>query len=89
MTNTTAERRVYPGYDLRNDALDDGCRSIRFTYTNWRGITAVRTIRPISVWFGSTEWHPEPQWLMHGIDLGRDELRDFAMRDMKDVRNVT
>lgn len=37
---------------------------VTLTYRNWRGEVAERTIIPRRVWFGSTEWHPEPQWLL-------------------------
>jgi len=47
-------------------------------YTNWRGETAERTILPLRMWFGSTEWHPEPQWLLTAIDTEKNAERDFA-----------
>lgn len=53
----------------------------RFTYTNWRGETSERTIQPKYVWFGSTEWHPEPQWLLTAFDLEKNAHRDFALKD--------
>jgi hypothetical protein len=62
-----------------------GTHEATFTYRNWRGETAQRRVGVCSVWFGSTEWHPEPQWLMHAIDLEKMEARDFAMKDMTDV----
>lgn len=55
---------------------------ITVTYTNWKGITATRRIRPHSLRFGSTEWHPEPQWLMKAEDIEKNELREFALKDM-------
>jgi hypothetical protein len=48
-------------------------------YTNWRGEYAVRKIVPLSVWYGSTEWHPEPQWLITALDLEKHSARDFAL----------
>lgn len=62
-----------------------GTHKIRCTYTNWRGETAVRRIGPAHIFFGTTEWHTEPQWFMSGVDLEEMKFRDFAMRDMKDV----
>lgn len=58
---------------------------VTFTYTNWRGEQARRRVGVMSIWFGSTKWHTEPQWLMHAIDLDKMEIRDFAMKDMTDV----
>jgi hypothetical protein len=51
-------------------------------YTNHRGETANRRIVPIGIRFGSTEWHPEQQWLLEAFDLDRDATRSFAMRDI-------
>ncbi|GHC12740.1 hypothetical protein GCM10007291_07560 [Gemmobacter nanjingensis] len=66
-----------------------GCQHVRgeapavepvaLTYTNWRGQTAVRRIVPLRVWFGSTAWHPEPQWLLTAIDMDKGFERDFAL----------
>lgn len=52
---------------------------ITLTYTNWRGETAERTIIPQRLWFGSTQWHPEPGWLLAAIDMEKDAERDFAL----------
>lgn len=52
-------------------------------YTNYRGETADRQIVPIKVWFGSTEYHPEPQWLLDAFDVGKQAERSFALRDIK------
>jgi len=55
----------------------------RVEYTNYRGETAVRVIVPILIWYGHTEYHPEDQWLLKALDKGKDQIRDFAMADMK------
>lgn len=55
--------------------------SIKFRYTNYRGKTAIRTVQPVGIEFGSTDWHPEPQWLLHGVDLEKGEGRAFALCD--------
>lgn len=51
-------------------------------YRNHRGLTATRTIVPRRVWFGSTEWHPAPQWLVDVDDIDRQVERTFAYRDI-------
>ena len=38
-------------------------------YTNWRGRRRDRRIRPVRVWFGSSDWHKEDQWLLEAVDL--------------------
>lgn len=52
-------------------------------YTNHRGETSRRRIRPISLWYGTTEWHSMPQWLLEAHDLDKDEHRTFALKDMR------
>ena len=55
--------------------------AIQMTYRNYRGEVSRRTISPISIWFGTTDWHPEPGWLLSGIDMDKGERRDFALAD--------
>lgn len=54
---------------------------ISLTYRNWRGEISERTITPKRIWFGSTEWHTEPQWLITAFDLDKQADRDFALKD--------
>lgn len=54
---------------------------VRLTYMNWRGETSERTIKPIRIYWGSSEWHPEPQWLLTAFDLEKNAERDFALKD--------
>lgn len=59
----------------------------RFTYRNHRNEVAERRVLPIRIWFGSTEWHPEPQWFLNACDLDKTTgminlYRDFAMKDI-------
>lgn len=56
---------------------------ITVIYTNHRGITTSRTIRPLSAYYGKSQWHPEPQWLMDAWDEERGAVRSFALKDMK------
>lgn len=56
-------------------------KPVELTYTNYRGETAKRTITPKRVWFGSTEWHTEPQWLLTAYDHDKQADRDFALCD--------
>ncbi len=56
--------------------------SVIIDYTNWRGEFSLRRIEPRRVYFGSTEHHPEPQWLLEAMDLDKGEWRTFAMKDI-------
>lgn len=57
------------------------CDPVTLTYRNWRGQVAERTIIPRRVWFGSTAWHHEPQWLLTAWDKEKNVERDFALKD--------
>lgn len=56
---------------------------ISIVYTNYRGETSVRRIVPEKIWFGSTEWHPEEQWLLDAVDLEKNAPRSFALKDIR------
>ncbi|PWC96909.1 hypothetical protein [Azospirillum sp. TSO5] len=76
--------RVTPLYAAAPGAqpAQDGAPPLEFGYTNWRGEYARRRVQPIRTFFGSTEWHPDPQWLMEATDLDKGEVRAFAVKDM-------
>jgi len=56
---------------------------IIFWYKNYKGEEGYRRVTPISIRFGSSEWHKQPQWLMLGRDEEKEADREFAMADMK------
>jgi hypothetical protein len=37
----------------------------------------------VRLWFGHTDWHPEPQWMLDAIDVDRNVERSFALRDVE------
>lgn len=71
--------------------------AVVFVYVNHRGEARERRVAPIKIWYGTTAWHPSPQWFLRGTDLerlseahasGEDRIalihadRDFAMADI-------
>lgn len=50
-------------------------------YRNWKGEISWRTVTPIEVWWGTTEWHKQPQWFLKARDHSREAVRDFALAD--------
>lgn len=58
-------------------------QQVRILYTNYRGETALRTVIPERLYFGSTTWHPESQWLLDALDVDKHENRTFAMKDIR------
>ncbi len=52
-------------------------------YTNWRGEWSIRRVIPIGApYWGSTDYHPEPQWLQNMQDLEKGAERVFALKDL-------
>lgn len=57
-------------------------------YVNYKGERSHRRISPRSIRFGTSHYHPEPQWLMAAADLDKGALREFAMKDMTNVKDL-
>lgn len=56
--------------------------TLMFIYKNWRGETDVRMVtKPGPIFWGSTEYHPEEQWLFTAYDLEKKADRTFALKD--------
>jgi hypothetical protein len=53
-----------------------------FHYKNHRGETGERKMKFISLWYGTTPYHPEPQWFIRGWDAERKAQRDYALADV-------
>lgn len=65
----------------------DTATAIEILYTNYRGETSRRRVVPSSLRYGSTEYHPEPQWLLDAFDLEKRAERTFAMRDVQEWKS--
>ena len=48
-------------------------------YTNHRGVTAWRHVRPKDLRFGESPWHPGRQWLLEAWAFDRGVYRTFAL----------
>lgn len=57
-------------------------QDVAIDYTNHRGERSIRRIKPVVMYWGTTEWHKEPQWLLNALDLGKNLTRTFAMKDI-------
>lgn len=64
--------------------MSDPRQEVIIDYTNWRGVRALRRIRPLRVVFENNEWHPETQWLLEAVDIEKGEVRTFAMATIHD-----
>ena len=56
--------------------------ALKFKYLNWEKKTAIRTVKPIKIWYGKTQFHTHKQWFLKALDLDKKEERDFAMKDI-------
>lgn len=79
--------------------LEDGCsyehnggawkitfgKNVSFSYKNWHGETKDYEVRPINIWYGSTEFHKEEQLFLKAMDVTRNVERDFAINDILEV----
>jgi len=63
-------------------AIADSPQELEVIYTNYRGETAKRRIQPLDLFYGMSEWHPGPGYLLRAIDLDRGVEREFALKDM-------
>src|SRR5262245_13884247 len=57
----------------------DSPREVQLYYTNWRGETRARRVVPIRMWFGKTDYHPEPGWMVKALDCEDGRVKDFAL----------
>lgn len=62
--------------------IASGREDLVFLYTNWKGETGVRRVKPLEIFFGQNEWHKEAQWLLKAFDYEKKALRFFALKDM-------
>lgn len=72
---------AYTSGGLREKVKPDHAKSLMFGYTNYRGEAAVRTAIPERIYWGATEYHPEPQWLLEAWDSEKEAIRIFALGD--------
>lgn len=64
-------------------------KPLKFFYKNWKGEYGYRTVHDPIMWYGSTQYHKEPQWMIKGYDVDKDDIRDFAVNDIVEfVREV-
>lgn len=56
---------------------------VMIDYINWVGERRIRSITPVELIFGATEYHRRPQYLLRAIDNETGIVKEFAMRDIK------
>lgn len=61
---------------------------IEFDYVNWKSNRGHRKVEVRGIRFGTSEWYPQPTWLMSGIDLDKGERREYKMANMSNVQGT-
>lgn len=67
---------------LGNKKIEDV--AIKVVYKNWKEEVSLRTIIPLSIYFGNTEFHKDGQWLMKVWDVDKKDYRTYALRDIQE-----
>lgn len=63
-------------------------RDVMIDYTNWRGERGLRRVRPVTIYWGNTQYHPEFGWLLIALDVLKGERRTFSMKDIHSWRVI-
>lgn len=64
-------------------------REISIRYRNYKGVIGWRRIIPTRIYYGSTDFHPEDQWLLESHDLDKNLPRTFAFKDILEIKDHT
>lgn len=63
-------------------------RHVMLDYTNHRGERSWRRVKLGNAFFGTTNFHREPQLLINAFDYDRNAERTFAVKDIHEVKPV-
>lgn len=63
---------------------------VELVYVDSKGLRICRRVVPDRIWFGRTDWVPEPQWLLDAYDPERHVTRSYPMSrvEVHSVNNV-
>jgi predicted DNA-binding transcriptional regulator YafY len=62
--------------------LEMNRKPVTIDYTNYKGERAIRKILPVRLDCGKNQWHKEDQYFIVAIDLEKDEIRTFSIKDI-------
>ena len=62
--------------------------NVKILYKNHRNEVAWRPVKPLRFYFGKTDFYPDPQWIVHAIDLDKNAFRDFALTNVLEWSKV-
>lgn len=76
------ETQKYVKLQLNGKSLEE--IALKVQYKNWQGELGIRTIIPLDIFYGKTEYHPEEQWLLKVWDLEKENYRTYAVKDIQE-----
>jgi len=74
--------------DANPAVMLDSPQPVLIEYINWRDEIGFRRILPHRIMYGSTEWHPNAQWLLEATDLDKNAERIFALGDITEWESI-
>jgi predicted DNA-binding transcriptional regulator YafY len=57
-------------------------KEVNIDYTDYKGVRSLRRILPVRLDYGKNQWHKENQYMIVALDLDRDEIRTFSIKDI-------
>lgn len=75
--------------DSSTDPNDPDRTPVEIEYTNWKGERSTRLIYVYQFYWGVSEYHPTPGYLIHGWDLEKQATRTFSMKGIHSWKEVT
>jgi len=60
----------------------DVIKKIVIDYTDYKSERHKRSVIPMSIFHGTTEYHTKPQWFLVAFDIAKYEIQTFAMKDI-------
>lgn len=76
-------RSVKPGAVQIDLSAAGDTPPLKFTYTNYKGETADRTVTPQRLFFGEMPYHNGPQWFLDAFCHDKRARRTFAFNDIR------
>jgi len=65
--------------------IESSERALFILYKNYKGKIGVRHVEPIDWFWGSSQYHLKPQWLLKAFDFDKQEERTFAVQDIRGI----
>lgn len=78
------EREAQASLFFTLNHMENISKAVKVKYKNYRGEIGIRSIVPIEVYWGQTEYHPHDQWLLKVWDVEKCAERVYAFKDIQE-----